>query len=108
MLAPGKCSWDHRTLYAITVAIEASHLSSDNGVSHFKDLIAIAQFESVLTRVANENSVLTLEAPEKRESESSGLIFRTGGCNLEGCVREKEISLETEYAAVWAVEPQKA
>ncbi len=52
--------------------------------------------------------MLTLEAPEKRESESSGLIFRTGGCNLEGCVREKEISLETENAAVWAVEPQKA
>lgn len=52
--------------------------------------------------------MLTLEAPEKRESESSGLIFRTSGCNLEGCVRETEISLQTEIAAVWAVEPQKA
>ena len=59
------------------------------------------------TRTPNENSVLTLEAPEKRESESSGPIFRTGGCNLEGCVRESEISLQTESAAVWAGEPQK-
>ena len=52
--------------------------------------------------------MLTLEALEKRESESSGPIFRTGGCNLEGCVRESEISLQTESAAVWAGEPQKA
>jgi hypothetical protein len=65
-------------------------------------------FESVLIRTPNENSVLTLEALEKRESESSGPIFRTGGCNLEGCVRESEISLQTESAAVWAGEPQKA
>ena len=51
-------------------------------------------------RTPNENSVLTLEAPEKRESESSGPNFCTGGCNLEGCVRETEISLQTESAAV--------
>ena len=65
-------------------------------------------FESVLARAPNENSVLTLEAPEKRESESSGPIFRTGGCNLEGCVRETEISLQTERAASWARETGKA
>jgi hypothetical protein len=52
--------------------------------------------------------VLTLETPEKRESESSGPIFRTGGCNLEGCVRETEISLQTESAAVWAGGTRKA
>jgi len=67
-----------------------------------------SSFETVLIRTSNHNSVLTLEAPEKRESESSGLSFRTGGCNLEGCVRESEISLQTESAAVWAGEPQKA
>ena len=59
-------------------------------------------FESFLVRTPNENSVLTLEAPEKRESESSGPIFRTVGRNLEGCVRESEISLQTERAVVWA------
>ena len=52
--------------------------------------------------------MLTLEAPEKRESESSGTIFRTAGCNLEGCVRETEISLQTENAAVWAGGTRKA
>jgi hypothetical protein len=52
--------------------------------------------------------VLTLEDPEKRESESSGPFFRTGECNLEGCFRETEISLQTESAADWAVEPRKA
>ena len=52
--------------------------------------------------------MLTLEAPEKRESESSGPIFRTGGCKLEGCVRETEISLQTESVAAWAGEPRKA
>ena len=46
--------------------------------------------------------MLTLEAPKKRESESSGPIYRTNGCNLEGCVREIEISLQTEIALVWA------
>ncbi len=66
------------------------------------------KFESDLTRTPNENSVLTLEAPEKRESESSGPIFRSAGCNLEGCVRETEISLQTEIAAVWAGETRKA
>ena len=66
------------------------------------------QFESVLARSPNENSVLTLEAPEKRESESSGPIFRTDGRNLEGCVRETEISLQTESAAVWVGETRKA
>ncbi len=65
-------------------------------------------FESFLVRTPNENSVLTLEAPEKRESESSGPIFRTAGCNLEGCVREAEISLQTEIAAVRAGETRKA
>ena len=65
-------------------------------------------FESFLVRTPNENSVLTLEAPEKRESESSGPIFRTGVCNLEGCDRETEISLQTESAAVWASETRKA
>jgi len=59
-------------------------------------------------RPPNENSVLTLEPPEKRESESSGPIFRIGGCNLEGCVRETKISLQTENAAVWAGQPRKA
>jgi hypothetical protein len=57
-------------------------------------------FEYVYIRPPNENFVLTLEAPEKRESESSGPIFRTAGRNLEGCVRETEISLQTESAAV--------
>jgi hypothetical protein len=52
--------------------------------------------------------VLTLEAPEKRESESSGPIFRTVGRNLEGCVRETDISLQTESAAVWAGGTPKA
>jgi len=52
--------------------------------------------------------VLTLEAPEKRESESSGPFFRTGGCNLEGCVRDAEIALQTEIAADWAGETRKA
>ena len=56
----------------------------------------------------NKNSLLTLEAPEKRESESSGPIFRTGGRNLQGCVRETEISLQTESAAVWAGKMRKA
>ena len=65
-------------------------------------------FEYVCIRTSNENSVLILEAPEKRESESSGPIFRTGGCNLEGYVRETEISPQTESAADWAGEPRKA
>ncbi len=52
--------------------------------------------------------MLTLEAPEKRESESSGPFFRTGERDLEGCVRETKISLRTESAAVWGVEPRKA
>jgi len=65
-------------------------------------------FATVLTRAPNENSVLTLEAPEKREAESSGPIFRTDERNLEVCVRETEISLQTESAAVWGVEPRKA
>ena len=52
--------------------------------------------------------MLTLEAPEKRESESSGPIFRTVGRNLEGCVRETEISLQTESAADWAGGTRKA
>ncbi|XZE21308.1 hypothetical protein SH449x_001208 [Pirellulaceae bacterium SH449] len=47
-----------------------------------------AEFATVLIRTPDDNSVLTLEAPEKREPESSGLIFRTGGRNLEGCIRE--------------------
>lgn len=42
---------------------------------------------------------VTLEAPEKRESESSEPFFRTAGRNLEGCVRIPEISLRTENAA---------
>jgi hypothetical protein len=67
-----------------------------------------SSFESILIRTPNENSVLTLEPPEKRESESSGPIFRTGGCNLEGCVRETEISPQTEIAAVWAGGTRKA
>jgi hypothetical protein len=67
-----------------------------------------AEFEPVLIRTPNENSVLTLDVPEKRESESSGSIFRTDGRNLEGCVRETEISLQTESAADWAGEPRKA
>ncbi len=46
--------------------------------------------------------MLTLEAPEKREPESSGPIFRTDGRNLEGCVRQTEVSLQTERAVVWA------
>lgn len=62
----------------------------------------------VLKLHADENSVLTLEAPEKRESESSGPIFRNGERNLEGCVRETEISLQTESAAVLAGETRKA
>ena len=66
------------------------------------------KFEFVLIRTPNENSVLPLEAPEKRESESSGPIFRSGGCNLEGCVRETEISLQTESAADWAGGARKA
>ena len=52
--------------------------------------------------------MLTLEAPEKRESESSGPISRTVGCNLEGCVRETEISFQTESAADWAGGTRKA
>jgi hypothetical protein len=52
--------------------------------------------------------VLTLEDPEKRESESSGPFFRTGERNLEGCFRETEISLRTEIAAVWVGETRKA
>lgn len=67
----------------------------------------MAEFEAVLIRSANENSVLTLEVPGKRESESSGPIFRTGGTNLDGCVRETEISLQTEIAAVWAAGTRK-
>jgi hypothetical protein len=66
------------------------------------------KFATVLTRTPNENSVLILEAPEKRESESLGPIFRTGGRNLEGCVREAEISLQTESAADWAGGTRKA
>ncbi len=65
-------------------------------------------FEYVCIRTSNENSVLTLETAEKRESESLGPIFRTGGCNLEGSGRKTEISLQTESAAVWAGEPRKA
>ena len=52
--------------------------------------------------------MLTLEVPKKRESESSRPIFRTDGRNLEGCVRETEISLQTESAAVWAGGTRKA
>lgn len=52
--------------------------------------------------------MLTLEGPKKRESESSGPFFRTDGRNLEGFVRETEISLQTESAAVWAGETRKA
>jgi len=71
-------------------------------------LIQPREFESIFLRDAGENSVLTLEAPEKREPESSGPFFRTGGCNLEGCVRETKISLQTESAANWACETRKA
>ena len=66
------------------------------------------QFETGHIRTPTENSVLTLEAPEKRESESSRPIFRTDGRNLEGCVRETEISLQTERAEVLAGETPKA
>ena len=66
------------------------------------------QFETGHIRTPTENSVLTLEAPEKRESESSGPIFRTDRSNLEGSVRGAEISLQTESAAVWAGETRKA
>ena len=52
--------------------------------------------------------MLIPEATEKRESESSGSIFRTGGSNLEGCVRETKLSLQTENAAVWSGETGKA
>ena len=65
-------------------------------------------FETVCIRIPSENSVLSLEAPQKRESESSGPIFRTGGCNLEGYVRETEISLQTESAASWSGDTRKA
>jgi hypothetical protein len=65
-------------------------------------------FETGRDWASNENSVLTLEAPEKRESESSGPIFRTVRRNLEGCVRETEIYLQTENWAVWAGERRKA
>ncbi|RLS71135.1 MAG: hypothetical protein DWH99_09000 [Planctomycetota bacterium] len=78
----------------------------ESSLDRFEQIVA-NKFESVLTRGANENSVLTLEVPEKRESESSGPIFRTDGRNLEGCVRETEISLQTECAAVGVVEPRK-
>ena len=78
------------------------------GLPHRQRCHPSAEFESILIRTPNENSVLTLEAPEKRESESSGPIFRTGGRNLEGCVRETEISLQTEIAAVWAGGTRKA
>jgi hypothetical protein len=61
------------------------------------------KFESDLYWPPNENSVLTPVAPEKRESESSGPIVRTCGRNLEGCVRETEISFRTESAADLAV-----
>jgi hypothetical protein len=79
-----------------------------SGVGMLVSRTQASSFAIVLIRTPNENSLLTLEAPEKRESESSGPIFRTGGCNLEGCVRETEISLQTENAAVWAGEPRKA
>jgi hypothetical protein len=65
-------------------------------------------FEYVCIRTPNENSLLTLDALEKRESESSGPIFRTGGRNLEGCVRETEISPQTESAEYWAGKWRKA
>ena len=51
------------------------------------------QFETGHIWTPTENSVLTLEAAEKRELESSGPIFRTDRRNLEGCVREIENSL---------------
>jgi hypothetical protein len=68
----------------------------------------IQQVRNRFIRTSNENSLLTLEAPEKRESESSRPIFRNAGCNPEGCVRETEISLQTESAAVWANQTRKA
>jgi hypothetical protein len=63
----------------------------------------VGRFEAVFARTPNENSVLTPVAPEKRESESSGPIVRTCGRNLEGCVRETEISFRTESASDLAV-----
>jgi hypothetical protein len=67
-----------------------------------------AEFESGRDWTPSENSLLTLGAPEKRESESSGPFFRTGERNLEGCFRETEISLQTESEAVLAGETRKA
>ena len=58
--------------------------------------IVANKFDSVLTRVANENSVLTLEAPEKRESESSRPIFRSFERNAMVAFALRKISRETE------------
>ena len=68
------------------------------GVRHL-----VGRFETFFARTPNENSVLTPVAPDKRESESSGPIVRTCGRNLEGCVRETEISFRTESGADLAV-----
>ena len=72
-----------------------------------KDTRRRIKFEPVLARTPNENSVLTLEAPEKRESESSKPISRTLGRNLEGFTRAPKISIRTEIAASWATRAQK-
>ena len=46
--------------------------------------------------------------PRKERVREFGPFFRTGVCNLDGCVRETEISLQKESAADWAGEPRKA
>ncbi len=46
--------------------------------------------------------------PRKRESESSRPIFRTGERNLEGCVCETKLFLQTESVAGWVSETRKA
>ena len=51
--------------------------------------------------------VLTLEAPEYRDSEGSKPIFRTLGRDLEGFTRNPVISFRTEIAAIRATGARK-
>ena len=95
---PKSLSWRFRVRIGYKFGVTFSTTTHDN----------FSALEPSLNRTLNENSMLTLDVPKKRESESSRSIFRTDGRNLEGCVRETEISLQTEIAAVWAGETRKA
>lgn len=49
-----------------------------------------SEFEFVLTQTPNENSVLTLEAPEKERVREFGTVFSQVRTQTQGCICECE------------------